>query len=212
MTTQGRWRQAPLISEVISVILSLFVRTGPPGNRCADRRMGAGATQVLDASDSVFASAHPRLDLWFSGTRAQDQRQDQGGTESLQSGLLSPTGAIAPAAGGGPLFDADLLPRTILSPSNAVSGFSGGASDDESQDGGFRAGPRTLWPRLGFEPSHLPEIQLYSKLIHRPDFVRHRSQLRQGMLVSVPRKLDALPASQRGDLHAALGEALPGST
>ena len=50
---------------------------------------------------------------------------------------------------------------------------------------------------LGFEHKHLPEMQLYSKLTHRPIFIPSVGNYRQGMLVSVPLQLDTLRASPR---------------
>ena len=50
---------------------------------------------------------------------------------------------------------------------------------------------------LGFEHKHLPEMQLYSKLTHRPIFVPSVGNFRQGMLVSVPLQLDTLPGKTR---------------
>jgi N-acetyl-gamma-glutamyl-phosphate reductase len=59
----------------------------------------------------------------------------------------------------------------------------------------------------------LPEMQLYSGLTRRPIFVPSVGNFRQGMLVSVPLQLDALPGKPGGaDLHAALAKRYAGST
>ena len=55
----------------------------------------------------------------------------------------------------------------------------------------------------------MPEIQLYSGLTARPIFTPSVGNFRQGMLVSVPLHLDALPdepkpADIRGDIRDAL--------
>ena len=58
---------------------------------------------------------------------------------------------------------------------------------------------------LGLEHKHMPEIELYSGLTRRPIFVPSVGNFRQGMLVSVPLHLDALPAKPIvGDLRARL--------
>src|SRR4029079_14862255 len=50
-----------------------------------------------------------------------------------------------------------------------------------------------------------PETQLYAGLSRRPIFVPSVGHFRQGMLVSVPLHLDALPQqTRRADLHDAL--------
>ena len=46
---------------------------------------------------------------------------------------------------------------------------------------------------LALEHKHMPEIRLYSGLATRPIFVPSVGDFRQGMLVSVPLHLDALP-------------------
>ena len=46
---------------------------------------------------------------------------------------------------------------------------------------------------LKLEHKHMPEIQLYSGLTARPIFTPSVGNFRQGMLVSVPLHLDALP-------------------
>ena len=65
---------------------------------------------------------------------------------------------------------------------------------------------------LGLEHKHMPEIELYSGLDARGRFsLPSVGNFRQGMLVSVPLHLDALPGKPTGaDLSAVLEEALPG--
>ncbi|MBV8440527.1 MAG: N-acetyl-gamma-glutamyl-phosphate reductase, partial [Hyphomicrobiales bacterium] len=56
---------------------------------------------------------------------------------------------------------------------------------------------------LGLEHKHMPEIHLYSGLATRPIFVPSVGNFRQGMLVSIPLHLDALPAKPTlADLRA----------
>jgi N-acetyl-gamma-glutamyl-phosphate reductase len=95
---------------------------------------------------------------------------------------------------------------------NAVSGYSGGGKSMIADFEGGTAPAFELYG-LGFEHKHLPEMQLYSKLTHRPIFIPSVGDFRQGMLVSVPLQLDTLPGKPKGaDLHAALAERYAGST
>ncbi len=51
---------------------------------------------------------------------------------------------------------------------------------------------------LGLEHKHIPEIERHSGLTRRPIFVPSVGHFRQGMLVSLPLHLDALPARPSG--------------
>ena len=119
-----------------------------------------------------------------------------------------PTGAIALLR---PIVDAGLLPPDYPVTVNAVSGYSGGG---KSMIASFEDGsaPSFELYGLGFEHKHLPEMQLYSKLTRRPIFIPSVANYRQGMLVSVPLQLDALPGKPSGaDLQAALAKRYAGS-
>ncbi|WP_292531954.1 N-acetyl-gamma-glutamyl-phosphate reductase [Methylocystis sp.] len=99
------------------------------------------------------------------------------------------TGAIALIR---PLVDAGLIqsdqPLTI----NAVSGYSGGGRQMiEAYESG--KAPEFELYALGLEHKHVPEIMAYAKLSARPLFVPSVGNFRQGMLVSIPLVLDALP-------------------
>ena len=60
---------------------------------------------------------------------------------------------------------------------------------------------------LGLEHKHMPEIEVYSGLARRPIFVPSVGNFRQGMLVSIPLHLDALPGKPTAqDLRAAFAE------
>ena len=73
-----------------------------------------------------------------------------------------------------------------------------------------RAPPFELYG-LGLDHKHLPEIHLYSGLATRPIFVPSVGNFRQGMLVSLPLNLDALPAKPTGrDLHAVFAKRYAG--
>jgi N-acetyl-gamma-glutamyl-phosphate reductase len=111
-----------------------------------------------------------------------------------------------------PLVDAGLVPADYPVTINAVSGYSGGGKSmiESFEDG---TAPAFELYGLGFEHKHLPETQLYSKLVRRPIFVPSVGNFRQGMLVSVPLHLDTLPGKPGGaDLHAALAKRYAAST
>ncbi|MBR1210153.1 N-acetyl-gamma-glutamyl-phosphate reductase [Bradyrhizobium sp. JYMT SZCCT0180] len=167
--------------------------------------MGAKGPKVLDASTAFrvapdWAYGFPEL--------APDQADKIRAARKVSNPGCYPTGGIALLR---PLVDAGLLPADYPVTINAVSGYSGGGkSMIESFEGG--TGPSFELYGLGFEHKHLPETQLYSRLTRRPIFVPSVGNYRQGMLVSVPLHLDALPAKPDGaQLHAALAKRYAGS-
>jgi N-acetyl-gamma-glutamyl-phosphate reductase len=110
-----------------------------------------------------------------------------------------------------PLVDAGLVPAEYPVTINAVSGYSGGGKPmiESFEDG---TAPAFEHYGLGFEHKHLPETQLYSRLVRRPIFVPSVGNYRQGMLVSVPLHLDTLPGKpDAAALHAALAKRYAGS-
>lgn len=91
-----------------------------------------------------------------------------------------------------PLVDAGLVAPDQPLAINAVSGYSGGGRQMiESYERG--EAPAFELYALGLEHKHLPEIMAYSRLSARPLFVPSVGNFRQGMLVSIPLALDALP-------------------
>ncbi len=110
------------------------------------------------------------------------------------------TGAIALLR---PLVDAGLIAPDQPLAINAVSGYSGGGRQMiEAYEKG--AAPAFELYALGLEHKHLPEILAYAKLSARPLFVPSVGNFRQGMLVSIPLNLDALPGKPRAaDFDAA---------
>jgi N-acetyl-gamma-glutamyl-phosphate reductase len=113
------------------------------------------------------------------------------------------TGAIALIR---PLVAAGLVPSDHPITINAVSGYSGGGRamiEAHDRDGG----PAFELYALALEHKHVPEIQRYGGLTRRPIFVPSVGHFRQGMLVSLPLHLDALPGMPKGtDLRAALND------
>src|SRR5215475_3853080 len=167
--------------------------------------MGAKGPRVLDASTAFrvapdWAYGFPEL--------APDQADKIRNAKKVSNPGCYPTGGIALLR---PLVDAGLMPSDYPVAVNAVSGYSGGGKSMIADFEGGTAPSFELYG-LGFEHKHLPELQLYSKLTHRPIFVPSVGNYRQGMLVSVPLQLDTLPGKPTGaDLHAALAKHYAGS-
>jgi N-acetyl-gamma-glutamyl-phosphate reductase len=167
--------------------------------------MGAKGPKVLDASTAFRVASD-----WTYGfpELTPDQADKIRASRKVSNPGCYPTGGIALLR---PLVDAGLLPADYPITINAVSGYSGGG---KSMIESFEAGtsPSFELYGLGFEHKHLPETQLYSRLTRRPIFVPSVGNYRQGMLVSVPLHLDALPAKPDGAaLHAALAKRYAGS-
>ena len=167
--------------------------------------MGATAPKILDASTAFrvapdWAYGFPEL--------APDQSDKIRKSRKVANPGCYPTGAIALLR---PIVDACILPADYPVTVNAVSGYSGGGkSMIETFEGDH--GPSFELYGLTFEHKHLPEMQFYSKLTHRPIFVPSVGNFRQGMLVSVPLQLDTLAGKPAvADLHAALAKRYAGS-
>jgi N-acetyl-gamma-glutamyl-phosphate reductase len=167
--------------------------------------MGAAAPKILDASTAFrvapdWAYGFPEL--------APDQADKIRKSRKVANPGCYPTGAIALLR---PIVDAGILPVDYPVTVNAVSGYSGGG---KSMIESFESGQAPSFELYGlnFEHKHLPEMQLYSKLTHRPIFVPSVGNFRQGMLVSVPLQVDTLKGKPAAaDLHAALAKRYAGS-
>jgi N-acetyl-gamma-glutamyl-phosphate reductase len=160
--------------------------------------LGDRGPRVIDAS-----SAHRVAPGWVYGfpelTEGQPARI--GGARRVTNPGCHATGAIALLR---PLTEAGLLPAEFDVAIGSISGYSGGGkSMIEAYENG-RA-PAFEHYALGLEHKHMAEICRYSGLAGRPIFMPSVANFRQGMLVSVPLALDALPARPTGaDLRAAL--------
>jgi len=162
--------------------------------------LGDDAPKVIDAS-----SAHRVAQGWVYGfpEMAAGQAAAISKARRVSNPGCYPTGAIALIR---PLVEAGLLPADFPVTVNAVSGYSGGGRSMIEAHASGRAPDFELYG-LGFEHKHVPELQKYSKLTVRPIFAPSVGNFRQGMLVSVPLHLDALPGKPRArDLEAAIAE------
>src|SRR5262245_26634003 len=160
--------------------------------------LGDAAPKVVDAS-----TAHRVADGWVYGFPELEAGQADAirTARRVSNPGCYPTGAIALIR---PLVDAGLIPTDYPVNVNAVSGYSGGGrSMIEAHETG-RAPLFELYS-LTLQHKHLPELQAYCRLTVHPIFVPSVGNFRQGMLVSVPLHLNALPAKPTArDLEAAL--------
>jgi N-acetyl-gamma-glutamyl-phosphate reductase len=169
------------------------------------KEMGAAAPKVVDAS-----TAHRVAEGWAYGFAELDAGQSAAiasATRVSNPGCY-PTGAIALIR---PLVDVNLIPADYPLTVNAVSGYSGGG---RSMIEAYEAGSAPAFELYGLslEHKHVPELQKYSNLAVRPIFVPSVGNFRQGMLVSVPLHLDALPGKPTArDLEAALSKHYAGA-
>ena len=153
--------------------------------------LGPDAPRVLDAS-----SAHRTAPGWVFGfpELTPGQAEAISAARQVSNPGCYATGAIAILR---PLVDAGIIPPDHPLTLNAVSGFSGGGRTmiEAHEETG---GPPFELYALGLEHKHIPEIERHSGLTRRPIFVPSVGHFRQGMLVSLPLHLDALPGRPPG--------------
>lgn len=147
--------------------------------------------KILDAS-----TAHRVAPGWIYGfpeLTLEQQDEIRSATHVTNPGCYA-TGAIALLK---PLIDAGVIPVDFPVTINAVSGYSGGGNAliERMKEG---QGPAFKLYGLLLDHKHLPEIQAYTGLQRRPVFVPSVGNYRQGMLVSIPLHLDALPDQPTG--------------
>ena len=184
-----------LYGEVDVVILCLPDEAAKEAARLIDA-MGADAPRVIDAS-----SAHRVAPGWTYGF--PELVAGQGEAVAKASKVSNPgchaTGAIALLR---PLVEARVLMKETPVSISSVSGYSGGG---KSMIEDYETGKAPAFELYGLklEHKHMAEIQLYSGLTARPIFAPSVGDFRQGMLVSVPLHLDALPGKPKAaDLSA----------
>ena len=148
-------------------------------------------TRVIDAS-----TAHRTAKGWTYGFPEMDEGQRAAivGAGRVSNPGCYATGAIALLR---PLVARGLLPAAWPVTINAVSGYSGGgkaliaAFEDPNSPNATQDNFRLY--AMGVVQKHIDEIQVYSALDHRPLFIPSVGRFAQGMLVSVPLQLWAIP-------------------
>jgi len=186
-----------LMEQVDAVVLCL-PDAGAREVAAMAAEMGDAAPKLLDAStahrvDAGWVYGFPELTEGHAALIAAAPRVSNPG--------CYPTGGIALLR---PLVDAGIIPPGHPITVNAVSGYTGGGKAMIAEFDEGRAAPFFLYG-LGLEHKHVPELQRYGGLSMRPIFVPSVGNFAQGMLVSIPLHLDALPGSPRpADLEAAL--------
>jgi len=179
-----------LYGEVDVVVLCLPDEAAKEAARLIDA-MGANAPRVIDAS-----SAHRVAPGWTYGF--PELVAGQGDAIASAKKVANPgchaTGAIALLR---PLIEARVLPRDTPVSIVSVSGYSGGG---KSMIEAYETGNAPAFELYGLklQHKHTPEIELYSGLTAPPIFSPSVGNFRQGMLVSVPLHLDALPGKPTG--------------
>jgi N-acetyl-gamma-glutamyl-phosphate reductase len=179
-----------LYGEVDVVILCLPDEAAKEAGKLIDA-MGDKVPRVIDAS-----SAHRVAAGWTYGF--PELIAGQGEAIAKAKKVTNPgchaTGAIALLR---PLVEAGVVAKDMALSIGSVSGYSGGG---KSMIAAYESGKAPAFElyALGHEHKHLPEIQLYSGLTARPIFIPSVGNFRQGMLVSVPLHLDALPGKPKG--------------
>lgn len=186
-----------LMSEVDVVILCLPDDAAKETSAIV-AEMGQEGPRLLDAS-----TAHRVAPDWTYGFAelSEEQTGEIAKARRVSNPGCYPTGGIALLR---PLVDAGLIPAAYPISVNAVSGYSGGGkSMIEAYEKGDA--PNFELYGLGLEHKHVAELQKYSGLTSRPIFVPSVGNFRQGMLVSIPLHLDAIPGKPKlADLEHAL--------
>ena len=161
--------------------------------------------RVIDAS-----SAHRTAEGWVYGMPEYDAGQTARIAEAKR--VTNPgCYAITAISILHPLVEAGLVPASQPVSINAISGYSGGgkkliASFEDAGDPDYTEEPFRVYG-LTLAHKHVPEIQKWSGLEHRPLFVPSVGRFRQGMVVQVPLQLWSLPGSPSpSDLHKALAD------
>jgi N-acetyl-gamma-glutamyl-phosphate reductase len=167
--------------------------------------LGDEAPRILDAS-----TAHRVATDWVYGFAelGKDQAQAIAAARRVANPGCYPTGAIALIR---PLVEAGIIRADTPLTINAVSGYTGGG---RSMIEAYEAGTAPSFELYGLTMAHkhVPELFRYSGLTRQPIFVPSVGNFRQGMLVSIPLHLDALPGNPcPRDLELALEAHYAGS-
>lgn len=161
--------------------------------------------RVIDAS-----TAHRINPVWTYGFPEHTKTRPQ---EIANSKLVTNPGCYACGAVSflHPLVAANILPAGHPVTINAVSGYSGGGKKliaaFEDADSADVTDSNFYLYGLGLEHKHVPEIEKHGSLAKRPIFVPSVGRFAQGMIVSMPLHLWALPNDPKAaDIHAALAD------
>jgi N-acetyl-gamma-glutamyl-phosphate reductase len=164
-----------------------------------------GGARIIDAS-----TAHRTASGWTYGFPEYDATRP---AEIAKAARVSNPGCYALGAVSmlHPLVINELLPAGHPVTINAVSGYSGGgrkliaAFEDESSADATDS--EFYLYGLDLEHKHVPEIQEHGSLTRRPLFVPSVGRFAQGMIVSLPLQLWALPGAPKvKDIQEALSE------
>ncbi len=190
-----------LLNSVDAVVLCL----PDDGAREAVGLIRSNTTRVIDAS-----TAHRTTEGWAYGfpEMAAGQRAAIADAMRVSNPGCYAIGAIALLR---PLVATGLLPADWPVTINAVSGYSGGGKSliaaFEDPNAEHATGDNFRLYALGIVQKHIPEVQAYSRLDHRPLLVPSVGRFAQGMLVSVPLQLWAIADRPTfASLHATLAE------
>lgn len=164
------------------------------------------AVRLIDAS-----SAHRTTPGWVYGLPelAAGQPARIAAATRISNPGCYPTGALLLLR---PLVDAGLLPATLPLAIHAVSGYSGGGKARIAEVQAGAAAPFLAYG-LGLDHKHVPEIQQHAGLQARPIFLPAYGSFAQGIVLTIPLHLDALPGRpDAAALHAALAAHHAGHT
>lgn len=198
-------RRAEAINECDIAILCL----PDAAAREAVASITSPAVRVIDAS-----SAHRTTEGWVYGFAEMDAAQAQriATASRVTNPGCYPTGAIGLLR---PLVQAGLFPADYPVSIHAVSGYSGGGRPAVLTYEGQASAQAPAFQLYGtaLAHKHPPEMQQYAGLARRPIFVPAYGAFRQGIVLTVPVALSALPAGVNGsDLHACLARHYAQST
>lgn len=163
------------------------------------------AVSLIDNPDTVVidgSTAFRVADGWIYGfpEMTKDHRAAVAGSKRISNPGCYPTGTIALVR---PLVDAGILPHDFPLTINAVSGYSGGgkgmiAEFEDPQAPVTSDQPFRMYG-LTLAHKHVPEMQVYTGLDHKPLFSPAVGKYRQGMLVEVPVQLWSLASDSTPD-------------
>jgi N-acetyl-gamma-glutamyl-phosphate reductase len=164
----------------------------------------APGVKVLDAS-TAFRTASDWTYGFAELTASQAEKIAEAARVSNPG--CYPTGALGLLR---PLVEGGLLPAETAVTINAVSGYSGGGRqmiDSFEGRGPAPAGNGFFLYGLELAHKHRGEMRVHSGLDHTPIFVPSVGRFAQGMLVSIPLPLWALPRTPNAKaIHQALAE------